>query len=40
MVIMLCKMFGCLPSALDDEPAEVMRLVSIYQAGHKQEEVE
>jgi len=33
----LCERFGCLPSALLDEPADVIRLVALYDLGQPPE---
>jgi len=38
MVLGLCHMFHCLPSELERESAEILRLVAIRQEGTKQEE--
>ncbi|HSE44761.1 MAG TPA: hypothetical protein VLA89_05480 [Gemmatimonadales bacterium] len=38
MVLGLCERFHCLPSALDEESAEVIRLVTIHALGTKREE--
>lgn len=40
MVVNLCRMFHCLPSQLDEESAELIRLVNIVGMGTKQEEGE
>lgn len=37
MVLGLCQMFHCLPSELEQESAEVLRLVAIRQMGTKEE---
>lgn len=36
----LCSMFHCPPSQLDQEDAEIIRLVNIISRGTKQEAVE
>jgi hypothetical protein len=33
MVLALCERFGCLPSQLEAEDAELLRLVAIVNAG-------
>ncbi|WP_281399282.1 hypothetical protein [Streptomyces himalayensis] len=33
MTLQLCERFGCLPSQLYDEPAELLRLITIEQLG-------
>src|SRR5690606_36466842 len=38
LVLGLCQTFKCTPSVLDEESAEIMRLVAIRQMGTKQEE--
>lgn len=35
----MCTRFHCLPSQLDEESSEIIRLVNIYNKGTKQEEV-
>lgn len=35
MVLGLCEMFHCLPSQLDEESAELLKLVAIKQMGTK-----
>ena len=40
LVLGLCDRFHCLPSQLDDEPAEVIRMVAIQIMGKKREEEE
>ena len=37
MVIGLCQTFHCTPSQLEEESAEILRLVTIRQEGTKQE---
>jgi len=39
MVLGLCERFGCLPSALYAEDAELIRLVRIEELGGTREEV-
>lgn len=36
MVLGLCERFHCLPSALEEESAEILRLVTIHGMGTKQ----
>lgn len=38
MVLRLCQLFHCLPSQLDEESAEVIRLVTIVAKGTKSPE--
>jgi hypothetical protein len=38
MVLRLCRQFGCLPSQLDQEDPELMRLLVIESMGTKREE--
>lgn len=37
MVLGLCERFHCLPSALEGESAEILRLVTIHSMGTKQQ---
>lgn len=37
MVLNLCEIFHCLPSALEEESAEVLRLLNIREMGTKKE---
>lgn len=37
MVLNLCRTFGCLPSQLDKEDAQVLRLMEIVRLGSDQE---
>lgn len=39
MVLGLCEMFHCVPSALEEESADIIRLLNIRQMGTKREEV-
>lgn len=38
MVVGLCERFGKLPSELEDEDAEILRMMRIIELGTKQEE--
>lgn len=38
LVLGLCDRFHCLPSQLEDEPADIMRLIAIQAMGTKQRE--
>lgn len=40
MMMKLCSMFHCPPSQLDQEDAEIIRLVGIIARGTKQENAE
>lgn len=37
MILGLCERFHCLPSALEEESAEILRLVTIHGMGTKQD---
>jgi hypothetical protein len=37
-ILGLCQRFGCLPSALEGEDAEILRLIDIVDKGTKKEE--
>ena len=39
MMIGLCERFHCLPSQLDKEDAEFLRMIDIYDRAHPEEEV-
>lgn len=39
-VVSLCQMFHCLPSQLDEEDAEIVRLVGIMNRGTRKDEEE
>lgn len=38
MVLGLCERFHCLPSQLEEEQAEIIRLVQIQQKGHPEKD--
>lgn len=38
MVLNLCEMFHCLPSQLEEESADVIRLLNIREMGTRKEE--
>ena len=40
MVLRLCELFHCLPSQLEEESAEVIRLLNIREMGTKRESQE
>lgn len=40
MVLTLCELFHCMPSALEEESAEIIRLLNIREMGTKREKQE
>lgn len=38
MVLQLCEMFHCLPSQLEEESSDVIRLLNIREMGTRKEE--
>jgi hypothetical protein len=40
MILNLCEMFHCVPSVLDQESAEIIRLLNVREMGTKREKPE